>query len=162
MNPLVKRTPGQLATRGAIETLQQSMMVKVASGEMEKTIHDARTQEGNDQVDHFHAQGVYGRGLLIPKDTAVVGHLHKQSRICVVTSGTCTFTDEFHSETVTGPWVGEFRGGTKTAVYAHTDTYWIAFLGTDITDPNEAVESLTATSHADYEKYVEEIMRGTR
>jgi hypothetical protein len=64
--------------------------------------------------------------------------------------------DEFHRMTVEAPWVGEFRGGTKTAVFAHTDTYWVACVGTDINDPQTALEELSAKTYEDYNAFVEE------
>jgi len=152
---LVTRTPGQLQVRGRIEDLEASMKVEIEAGNMEQTIDDCA--ENNDQADHFFAKDVYARGLWIPAGTVVVGKLHRESRVCIVASGSCTFVNEFERQVVQAPWVGEFKAGSKTAVFAHSDTYWIACHGTDITDPDELVEELVSPDHEDYQMYLEKL-----
>lgn len=134
----------------------------VGDGSLVETIHDGATSEGQDQCTHLYGDGVYIRGLPIPKGTAVIGKLHKQARVCVVAFGDCTFTDEFQTKRVVGPWAGEFRGGTKTCVFAHTATYWWACFGTDLKNPEEIVDDLTAKSfdgYADFAKQRMELLK---
>lgn len=161
MNELLARTEGQLATRSKIDAIESVMLEGISRGELEEALHDGETEKGRDECDHFFAQGVYARGVLIPAGTAVVGKLHKQSRICVIAQGDCQFTDEFHTERVQAPWVGEFRGGTKTAVYAHSDTYWVAVTGTDLKDPIEILQTLSAKDHAEYAEYIHRLTAGS-
>lgn len=161
MKELLARTEGQLATRSNIDAIEAVMRAGIASGELEEVLHDGETEAGDDECDHFFAQGVYARGVLIPAGTAVVGKLHKQSRVCIVAKGDCQFTDEFHSERIQAPWVGEFKGGTKTAVYAHTDTYWVAVTGTDLKDPTEILQTLSAKDHAEYAEHIHRLAAGS-
>ena len=85
----------------------------------------------------------------------VIGKLHREDRICIIAQGDCTFVDEFKKRRVQAPYVGEFKAGSKTAVYAHTDTYWVACHGTELTDPNEMVEKMVSSDHEDYQLYLE-------
>jgi len=161
-HPLAPRDIGQLIVRTTIERLEASMRKKIDDGEMEQTIFDGASEEGDAQVNHYHGQGVYARSLLIPAGTAVVGKVHRQDRICIIAQGKCTFTDEFGSETVEAPWIGEFKAGTKTAVFAHTDTLWVACLGTDLKRGIDAVEELTCDNHAEYHSLLEDQNRSVK
>jgi hypothetical protein len=148
MNSLtLERTEDQLQVRRNIDQLEQSLRDEVAAGNLVETIHDGETDEGSDQCNHYFAKGVYVRSLVIPSGHLVVGRIHLQSRVCVVAAGRCTFIDEFRKQTVSAPWIGEFEAGSKTAVFAHETTLWIAISGTDIKDPKTAVAQLTALNH---------------
>lgn len=153
IHPLALRSPQQLQVRKKIENLETAMRREVAAGNMVQTIDDCA--ESNDQADHYFGHNVYARGLWIPAGTVVVGKLHREDRICIIAAGDCTFIDEWHKERVQAPYVGEFKAGSKTAVYAHTDTYWIACHGTELTDPDEMVEKMVSPDHDDYQLYLE-------
>ncbi len=122
---------------------------------MEQTIVDCTKDP--DQADHYYGEGVYARALLIPAGTCVIGHIHKQDRICIIAQGECTFVDEWQNKTVEAPYVGEFKAGSKTAVYAHTDTLWVACLGTNSKDAEVIIDDLVEVSHKDYQLYLEKL-----
>jgi hypothetical protein len=152
MHALAKRSPSQLAVRAEISVLENTLREEINSGRVRQTIVDCK--EDPDQADHYYGEGVYARSLLIPAGTCVIGHIHKQDRICIIAQGKCTFVDEFHKETVEAPYVGEFKAGSKTAVYAHTDTLWVACLGTDSKDAGVIIDDLVETDHEGYQKYL--------
>ena len=137
--------PQQLARRNQIQALQDAILEEIASGREKQTFADGATDEGNDQAEHYFAEGVYGRGVLIPAGNIVIGRLHLHSRICVIAKGRCAFIDENIEglQEVEAPWVGEFPAGSKTAVLALTDVYWIAFVGTHQTDPQEILKTMS-------------------
>lgn len=147
MTALAVRSEQQLAIRAGIDDLEAALRAEIAEG-MEQTIFDGASDGGDAQCRHYFGDKVYARALWIPAGTCVVGKVHKQRRICVIAAGRCRFVDEFRDEYVEAPWIGEFEAGTKTAVFAETDTLWIAVLGTELTDSLEIVNQLTAPSHA--------------
>lgn len=153
MNALAHRTPSQLQVRKTIDTFQESLEKEIESGNIEQTIVDCK--KDNSQANHYFGEGVYARSLFIPAGTAVVGHIHKQDRVCIIAQGKCTFVDEWHKETVEAPYVGEFKAGSKTAVYAHTDTVWVACLGTDLDTADEVVNELLEDDHESYLLHLE-------
>ncbi len=155
MNALALRSPSQLAVRGRIDGLQWKMEKEIEAGDMEQTIVDCTKDP--DQADHYYGEGVYARALLIPAGTCVIGHIHKQDRICIIAQGKCTFVDEWQNKTVEAPYVGEFKAGSKTAVYAHTDTLWVACLGTNSKDAGVIIDDLVEASHEDYQLYLEQL-----
>lgn len=151
---LATRTEKQLAVRADIDQLEKSIRNEINAGNMEQTIFDGGSKKGDRQCGHYFGENVYARSLLIPAGTAVVGKIHKQDRICIIAQGECVFADEFHSGRVAAPWIGEFKAGTKTCVFAFTDTLWIACLGTDKTDSRTAFDALTLSSFDEYLDYL--------
>jgi hypothetical protein len=137
----------RVEVRNGIEALESAIGKGVLDGEFEQTIFEGGTPEGDAQCQHYFGDGVYVRTLMIPAGTCVIGRLHLQARVCMILSGTCRFVDEFQEHTVSAPWVGEFKPGTKTAVFAETDTLWAACMGTDLKDPQTAFYKLTLASH---------------
>ena len=152
---LTVRTPTQLAIRGSIDGLQRSMEEMILAGKMYQTIVDCKKDP--DQAKHYYGEGVYARSLLIPAGTCVIGHIHKQNRICIIAQGECTFVDEWQKQTVKAPFVAEFKAGSKTAVYAHTDTLWVACVGTNSKDAEVIIDDLVETSHENYQLYLEKL-----
>lgn len=142
----------RLEARRRIESLEAGLAEGLASGKVGATVHNGGTEEGDAECDHYFAEGVYARSVLIPAGTAVVGRVHKQSRVCIVAQGTCTFMDEHQQRKVAAPWVGEFAAGSKTCVFAHTDTLWIACVGTDLKDSRTAFGVLSAATYEEYEQ----------
>ncbi len=153
-NALAVRTPTQLAVRSRIDGLQQTMEEGVAEGTLDQTLVDC--SKDFDQADHYFGEGVYARSLLIPAGTCVIGKIHKQDRVCIIAQGECTFVDEWQKKTVKAPYVGEFKAGSKTAVYAHTDTLWVACVGTHKTDTDDLLD-LVETSHEGYQTYLTQL-----
>ena len=152
---LAVRTPSQLAVRGNIENLEHKLKAEIEEGRMEQTIVDCK--KDNSQAKHYFGEGVYARSLLIPAGTALIGYIHKQDRVCIIAQGKCTFVHEWGRETVEAPYIGEFKAGSKTAVYAHTDTLWVACLGTNLKDPDQIVDALLETGHEEYQAFLEHV-----
>jgi len=73
----------------------------------------------------------------------------------MIMSGRCRFTDEFQDQVVEAPWIGEFKAGTQTIVYAETDTLWAAAMGTDMKDPRTAFYKLTCANREEALKLLE-------
>jgi hypothetical protein len=154
MNQLAVRTPTQLATRTKIDRLQDELGLAIENGKIKQTIKDCK--KDNDQARHYFGENLYVRSLVIPAGTALVGYIHKQDRVCIIAAGEVTFSDEFlGTKKVKAPWVGEFKAGSKTAVYAHTDTMWVACLGTDSKDKNNMVDKLVVATHEEYDDFLD-------
>lgn len=155
-HPLARRNKRQLVVRAGMESLESALYEGVSSGDMEQTVFNGSSEEGDDQADHFFSGGIYGRGLLIPEGTTVVGKVWKRDRMVVIAQGKCTFVNESRKKTVSAPWVGEFKAGSKTAVYAHTDTYWVALAITDETESLDAADALTCDTYEEFHRYLEQ------
>ena len=135
--------------RTGIEALQARIEADVASGEL-----TAKIKGGEEECEHIFGGGMYARGLLIPAGELVIGRLHKQERIVVIASGSCVFVDEDRRREVCAPWFGSFEKGSKTAVYAKTDCYWVAIFKTDLEDSKTAFDQLSCATRAEYVAYL--------
>jgi len=150
--PVLSPAANALSTgqrRMGIEALQERIDKGVASGEL-----GAKLKGGEDECQHVFGGGMYARGLLIPAGELVIGRLHKQVRIVVIASGSCVFVDENRRREVHAPWIGSFEKGSKTAVFAKTDCYWVAILKTDLEDSKTAFDQLTCATRAEYVDHV--------
>jgi hypothetical protein len=103
---------------------------------------------------HHFSRGVYGRELLIPKGTCIVGRIHKYSQINVLLRGDISVLTEDGIKRMQAPAIITSPAGTKRAGYAHEDTVWVTFCGTDTTDPEVLEAELTTRTYAEYEAFV--------
>lgn len=79
-------------------------------------------------VRHHFAEGLYVREMLIPAGTVIVGKVHRQSHLNIMTRGRMiVWTQEGRRELVvsTEPFVIESKAGTKKVGYALEDTVWL-------------------------------------
>lgn len=102
---------------------------------------------------HHFSKGVYGRELFIPKGTLLVGRVHKHDNMNVMLSGELTVTTEEGMKRVKAPFLVVSPAGTMRAAYAHEDTVWVTFLGTDMTDPDEIKEEFTFERYDEFLAY---------
>jgi len=93
---------------------------------------------------HHFAPGCYGRELFMPKDSVVVGKIHKHAHLNVLLEGTVSVVTEFGDETFSAPKVWVSEPGTKRAVYNHTDVRWITFHPTEETDIEKIEDEVIA------------------
>ena len=135
--------PARLGVRRRIEALEDIMRQYVRDGDLD----EVDCQDEN--LTHYFIDGVYARELFIPAGTAVIGRIHKYPRICIISQGDVSFVTEFGSRRVVAPFTEVMQPGTKTAVYAHTDTTWTAILGTHETDVKKIEEIFVCDSHAE-------------
>ena len=147
---LLNRTPRQLRARSEIEELEKAMREGIEKGELVQTQHDGTTEEGDREVQHFFAEGVYGRALVIRAGQTVIGRVHHQDRLVIICAGECMFIDEDHRRRVQAPYIETFKAGCKTAVYAITDILWIAVIATELTDPIKILKTLSSANHDEF------------
>lgn len=131
--------------RWQIEELEAAIRREIGTGNMPEVSGE------DEKLKHMFIEGVYVRELLIPAGTVVIGKLHRFPRICIISAGVCSFVTEFGSMCVEAPYSAVMPPGTKTAVYAHTDTVWTAIHGTFETDLKKLDEIFVADNHSQLE-----------
>lgn len=99
---------------------------------------------------HYFAQGVYGREITIPKGVVLVGRVHHQSQINVISKGEISVTTPDGIRRIKAPCVIVSPPGTKRAGYAHEETVWTTFLGTHETDAAVIEQTLTSESYEQF------------
>lgn len=90
-------------------------------------------------TNHYWADGMYCRELFRPKDTLIVGKVHKKEHFYIVVAGEVTVVGDGIRTRIKAPCVMVSAPGTKRAVYAHEDSVCMTVHRTDLKDL-EAIE----------------------
>jgi len=86
------------------------------------------------EVEHFFADGCYGRKIKMLKGSIIVGKIHKHSHINVISQGIIQVWTEFDTVTYEAPITFVSKPFTKRLVKALEDTVWTTAHVTDETD----------------------------
>ena len=88
-------------------------------------------------TDHYFADGMYCRKLIRPKDTVIVGKVHKKEHFFLCAKGEIIAWTEKGMRKLQAGDVIVSQPGTKRVTYALTDAIGITFHRTDNTDLDE-------------------------
>lgn len=97
-------------------------------------------------VRHYFAPGVYAREITIPKDTLLIGVVHKRDNLVVLSAGRLQLVTDNGPVEIAAPHTLLCKAGTKNAAVALEDSVWTNFFATDETDPDKLVELLTEST----------------
>ena len=98
-------------------------------------------------VNHYMCEGNYAREIFIPKDTCVVGKLHKHEHINVISKGRCLVVTEDGREELEAPLTFISKPGIKRAVYALEDVVWTTIHPTESKDLEQIEEEVIAKGY---------------
>jgi hypothetical protein len=103
-------------------------------------------------VKHWFAPGVYGREILLRKDSVVVGKIHNHAHLNIISRGKCSVMTEFGPMVIDAtnePVTFTSKPGTKRVVVALEDTVWttIHLNPTDETDLEKLENEIIAKSY---------------
>lgn len=100
---------------------------------------------------HTFIEGVYIRELSIPKGAIVVGKLHKQEHVFILSAGDVTILTERGIERLRAPFQMTCGPGAKRAFYAHEDTVMLTVHRTDEKDLEQIEVQLIANDYEELE-----------
>jgi len=101
---------------------------------------------------HFQANGLYAREIVIAKGVLLTGKIHKFSQINTISQGDISVMTEDGIKRLQAPCTFVSPAGIKRAGYAHEDTIWTTYCGTEETDLEKLDDALTVTT---FEAYIE-------
>jgi hypothetical protein len=93
-------------------------------------------------TNHYWADGMYCRELLIPQGATLIGKVHKHEHFFVVTKGKLAVVSEFGQKVLEAPSVIVSPPGIKRAGFAITDVVCCNFHRTDERDFDKLEEYL--------------------
>lgn len=118
---------------------------------LESAMRAYNTEHGLPEPDcpliHAFAPGAYGRQIFIPKDTLVVGKIHKHAHLNFLMKGKVSVATEEGPVLLEGPLMMVSKAGTKRVVYTHEDTVWATVHLTDKTDLEQIEDEIIAKSY---------------
>ena len=91
-------------------------------------------------VKHHFSKGVYGREMPIPSGTLLVGKIHKHQTMNVISKGKLSVLSQDGIMHLQAPHTFVSTPGAKRVIYAHEDSVWTCFHGTEETEI-EKIES---------------------
>lgn len=115
MYKVTYKWPEPVVSRGDIAALESAMFSVNGGGDGLETC----------PLTHHHAPQVYGREMLIPAGTTIVGKIHRHAHLNVIISGLAWVATEFGRREVRAGDVFVSEPGTKRAVHAIEDTRWM-------------------------------------
>jgi hypothetical protein len=98
---------------------------------------------------HYWAGGVYAREITLPKDSIVIGKIHKFENLNVLSSGKLSLISIDGIVTVEAPYTIVSSPGVKRMAYAHEDSVWTVFHATEEKDVDKIEEHYTTTNYND-------------
>lgn len=109
-------------------------------------------QEQPDQIQppvlHHFAPGMYGREILLPAGSLVVGKIHKHAHLNIISMGRCRVVTEDGPLELEAPYTFVSKPGTKRVVLAHTDVVWTTCHVTESTDLEHIESEIIAESYS--------------
>jgi hypothetical protein len=115
--------PG-LSFREAILSVQSGMEKLIEEGVVQSTLEDCTLRHFFTPRDDKYGCCTYAREMLIPKDTLIVGKIHRHQHLNFITKGSARVYTEFGDFVVTAPHTFISEVGLKRAVYALEDVLW--------------------------------------
>jgi hypothetical protein len=100
---------------------------------------------------HVFAPGAYARQIFIPKDTLVVGKIHKHAHLNMLMVGKVLVATEEGPVVYEAPRVMTSKAGTKRVVYTYTDTVWTTVHLTDKTDLDQIEDEIIVKDYATFD-----------
>lgn len=83
---------------------------------------------------HYFSKGVYGREITLPKGSLIVGKIHKFQAMNVLSQGEVSILSIDGVIRVKAPFTFVSSPGAKRVIYAHSESVWTNFHGTDETN----------------------------
>jgi len=108
-------------------------------------------------LNHSFSPGIYVREITIPKDTLLVGKIHKHKHPNFLLKGEVVMvTENGGEETLTAPCSMISEPGTKRALYAKSEVVWttIHLNPTDTKDLEKLEKEIIAKDFEEFDKYI--------
>lgn len=93
---------------------------------MEECVERGLLGEIDPPVDHYLADGLYGRRVYVPAGVTIVTKVHLTQHITIALKGTCTvFGENGTRSIISAPAVFVTEPGTCRAIYCHDEVEWL-------------------------------------
>lgn len=108
---------------------------------------------------HYFSPGVYGREIFMPQGSLVVGKIHKNQTMNIISVGEISILSIDGVIRVKAPYTFVSSPGAKRVVYMHTDCIWTTFHGTHETDLEKIEDAIIAKTYDDVYVSIEDVQK---
>ena len=105
--------------------LENDFVNMIKDGVMDSTLEDCILTHHFSPVDEKYGCGTYAREMFIPKDTLIIGKIHRHQHLNFIMKGKVSVATEFGKKYFEAPCIFISEVGLKRAVYAEEDTIWV-------------------------------------
>ena len=110
--------------RENITKIQSSLLQSIADGVIPDTLGECTVKHCFTPQDETFGCYTYAREMTIPKDTVIIGKLHRHKHLNIISQGSVMVATEHGNKHYTAPCTFISEVGTKRAVYAEEGTIW--------------------------------------
>lgn len=121
---LFQNSPVKVKFREAILSAQERMQKLIAEGAIPSTLEDCTLKHYYTPIDEKYGCCTYAREMFIPKNTVIIGKIHRHQHLNFITKGKVVVATEFGEKRFDAPCTFISEVGLKRAVYALEDTLW--------------------------------------
>lgn len=100
-------------------------------------------------VQHDFLDGVYMRTVFMEAGAVVIGKIHKQEHVAIISKGSATVLTEHGVVEIKAPYIFKSPPGARRALRIHEDMVWTTVHRSDHTDLSKLEEQLIATGFDD-------------
>ena len=151
----LQKTEHILAMRSKIQRLEEDLL---SAANDKSIVAGDNNGLGNKlaPLEHTFADGVYVRQMYMPKDTAVVGKIHKREHVWFLLQGCISVATEDKTEEYEAPCYVVSPGGSKRVILALEDTIFINIHPnpSNTQDLIELEKYNVAKDYEEYEQYI--------
>ena len=125
---LVKKSDNSIekvAFREEVLTVENGIKELIKDGYVKDTLPDCVVTHHFSPIDEKYGCCTYGREMLIPKGTLIIGKIHRHQHLNFIMKGKVSVATEFGKKYFEGPCIFVSEVGLKRAVYAEEDTIWV-------------------------------------
>lgn len=106
----------------------------------------------NEFVKHHIAGGMYAREMNLPANMVIIGKIHKEDHVCVISKGIVDVVDQYGKCRYESPITFTSKAGTQRVVIALTDTVWTTIHTCGNMTDSDDIESKVVTEDYNYFK----------
>ena len=128
----------------AIDKMREAMMESILDGQFLATTPPP--------LEHYHADGLYGRRIFMTANEVIISKVHNYPNITVVLTGHCTVVDaKGNKREVRAPDVFVTPAGTQRVLYVHTDSEWLTVHPTELQEVEDIEKWMATDTMGEYQ-----------
>lgn len=137
MSNIIDNSLEKVKFRQDILSVQNGLQEMIKNGQIESKLEDCIVKHYFSPIDEKYGCCTYAREMFIPKDTLIIGKIHKHQHLNIISKGKVIVYTEFGEKNLEAPITFVSEIGLKRSVYAVEDTLWTTIHLTKFANEND-------------------------